>query len=64
MLRTSPGVLPFFFLNSVLKFFFFFFILFLYLWLCWVFVAARASSLFAALRLLIVVASLVVEHRL
>ena len=57
MPRTIPGVLPFFFFYSVLKFFFFN-ILFLYLWLCWVFVAARASSLCAVLRLLIVEASL------
>ena len=44
--------------------------LFIYFWLCWVFVAARGLSLVAASGgyavhgLLIVVASLVVEHRL
>ena len=56
-------------------FFFFFinlFILFIYFWLCWVFVAARGAFsscserglLFAVRGLLIVVASLVVEHGL
>ena len=38
---------------------------FIYLfWLCWVFVAAQGFSLVAALRLLIAVASLVMENRL
>ena len=40
-----------------------FFILFLYFWQCWVFVAAWAFCLAAKHGLLIVVASLVAEHR-
>ena len=48
---------------------FFLFVLFIlfylfYFWLCWVFIAAHRLSLVAASGLLIVVASLVVEHRL
>ena len=38
--------------------------LFIYLWLRWVFIAARGLSLVAVSGLLIVVASLVAEHRL
>ena len=37
---------------------------FLYFWLCWVSVAAHGLSLVAAGGLLVVVASLVAEHRL
>ena len=36
----------------------------MYLWLCWDFVAAQGLSPVVMLRLLIVVASLVVEHGL
>ena len=60
--------------RSYLAFSFLFFpiILFIYFWLCWVFVASRASSLVGSrsyslalvCRLLIEVASLVTEHRL
>ena len=48
-----------FFLNK-------FIYLFIYFWLCWVFVAACGLSLVAVVvrELLIVMASLVVEHRL
>ena len=38
--------------------------LFIYLWLCWVFDVTLGLSLVAVHRLLIAVASLVVEHRL
>ena len=41
----------------------FIYLIYLSFWLCWVFVAARGLSLVAVSGLLIVVASLVVEHR-
>ena len=38
--------------------------LFIYFWLCWVFIAMRVLSLLVVGKILIVAASLVVEHRL
>ena len=48
---------------TVMYLYFFFLILFIY-WLHWVFVAAHSLSLVVVCRFLVVVASLVVEHRL